>query len=192
MTGIARDNRMQVRRCLLVFAAACLAACSGGGGSGGGSNGGGTTSPPPPTTPPTGNVLPGPRPVVEVQYLSAVAEVRPEDFVTQLRLARAAHRAHRQSRAAGAFARAATAFASQGAGEDPEVEAIRVRAARAEELAGNLELGPETSHFRAEERTVGTKLKRMGRRLSSAVRGQPAPAPDPLSGPAPASEVHEA
>jgi len=58
------------------------------------------------------------------------------------------------------------------------------------ELADSLELGPETSHFRAEERTVGTKLKRMGRRLSSAVRGPETPASDPLS--APAGEVNEA
>ncbi|MEX1365526.1 MAG: hypothetical protein AB1Z98_20530, partial [Nannocystaceae bacterium] len=39
-----------------------------------------------------------PKPVVAIQYLGAVAEARPEDYVTQLRLARACRQAGRPSR----------------------------------------------------------------------------------------------
>lgn len=80
-----------------------------------------------------------PRPVVALQYLSAVAEVRPDDFVTQLRLARAARSANRPSRAAGAYLRAVDHLRSQGSKDARELFALSFRAARAEEAAGNLD-----------------------------------------------------
>ncbi len=39
------------------------------------------------------------------------------------------------------------------------------------EIADSLELGPETSHFQAQNRTLGSTLKRMGRRLNEALQG---------------------
>ena len=39
------------------------------------------------------------------------------------------------------------------------------------ETADALELGPETSRFRAQQRTLGSTLKRVGRRLSVALQG---------------------
>lgn len=39
------------------------------------------------------------------------------------------------------------------------------------ELADTLELGPETSHFQASERTLGSSFKRIGRRLGAALPG---------------------
>ena len=58
------------------LACASLAACGGGGGNN--TNGGGT-SPAPPAAPPTGNFIPGPRPVAEAQSFVAYesGQVRP-------------------------------------------------------------------------------------------------------------------
>ncbi len=80
-----------------------------------------------------------PKPVVAIQYLGAVAEARPEDYVTQLRLARSCRQAARPSREAGALHAAADVFATQVAAGDPHLLALRFRAARAEEAAGNLD-----------------------------------------------------
>ncbi|MCA9651765.1 MAG: tetratricopeptide repeat protein [Myxococcales bacterium] len=80
-----------------------------------------------------------PKPVVAIQYLGAVAEARPEDYVTQLRLARACRQAGRPSREAGALQAAANVFGKQLPPEDPHLLALRYRAARAEEAAGNLD-----------------------------------------------------
>lgn len=80
-----------------------------------------------------------PKPVVAIQYLGAVAEARPEDYVTQLRLARSCRAAGRPSREAGALRAAADSFEKQLAVEDPSLLALRYRAARAEEAAGNLD-----------------------------------------------------
>jgi tetratricopeptide (TPR) repeat protein len=80
-----------------------------------------------------------PRPVVAIQYLGAVAEARPEDYVTQLRLAQACHEAGRPSRQAGALTAAADRFAEEVPPDDRMVLALRYRAARAEEAAGNLD-----------------------------------------------------
>ena len=44
------------------------------------------------------------------------------------------------------------------------------------ETAGPLELGPETSHFQAQNRTLGSTLKRVGRRFNEALRGPSPPA----------------
>ncbi|MCH9681319.1 MAG: hypothetical protein K0V04_07795, partial [Deltaproteobacteria bacterium] len=80
-----------------------------------------------------------PKPVVAIQYLGAVAEARPEDYVTQLRLARACRQAGRPSREAGALRAATEAFAQQLDPDDPHLLALRYRAARAEEAAGNFD-----------------------------------------------------
>ncbi|MBW2280378.1 MAG: YfhL family 4Fe-4S dicluster ferredoxin [Deltaproteobacteria bacterium] len=37
--------------------------------------------------------------------------------------------------------------------------------------AGALVLGPETSHFQADDRTLGSALKRVGRRINQALQG---------------------
>lgn len=103
-----------------------------------------------------------PKAVVAIQYLGAVAEARPEDFVTQLRLARAAFRARRPSRAAGALTAAADQFAEQLDPADPELLAYRYRAARAEEAAGNLDLA-DAGYAKVLDRHPGHALARRGR-----------------------------
>ena len=59
---------------------------------------------------------------------------------------------------------------------DPDnVETEAVLFARAKKRHGNgLELGPETSHFRAANRTLGTSIKHLGRRINDVLQG-----PDP-------------
>ena len=54
-----------------------------------------------------------------------------------------------------------------------EIEAALFERARKlhPETADTLELGPETSHFQAENRTLGSTLKRAGRRLNEALQG---------------------
>jgi hypothetical protein len=42
------------------------------------------------------------------------------------------------------------------------------------ETADSRELGPESSHFQAHNRTLGTTLKRVGRRLSDVLQGSSA------------------
>jgi tetratricopeptide (TPR) repeat protein len=103
-----------------------------------------------------------PKAVVAIQYLGAVAEARPEDFVTQLRLARASFRARRPSRAAGALAAAAEQFAEQLAADDPELLAYHYRAARAEEAAGNLDRA-DAGFAKILDRSPGHALARRGR-----------------------------
>ncbi|HLT39252.1 MAG TPA: hypothetical protein VK034_23370, partial [Enhygromyxa sp.] len=103
-----------------------------------------------------------PKAVVAIQYLGAVAEARPEDFVTQLRLARASFRARRPSRAAGALAAAAEQFAEQLAADDPELLAYHYRAARAEEAAGNLDRA-DAGYAKILDRDPGHALARRGR-----------------------------
>jgi ferredoxin len=53
-----------------------------------------------------------------------------------------------------------------------ETEAALFERARKQnpETADSLELGPETSHFQAENRTLGSALKRAGRRLNVVFR----------------------
>jgi tetratricopeptide (TPR) repeat protein len=85
-----------------------------------------------------------PKPVVAIQYLGAVAEARPEDYVTQLRLGRSCRQAGRPSREAGALLAAADAFAAQLPAADPHLLALRYRAARADEAAGNLDQADAT------------------------------------------------
>lgn len=110
-----------------------------------------------------------PKAVVAIQYLGAVAEARPDDFVTQLRLARAALRARRPSRAAGALEAAAASFAAQLPANDPALLAYGYRAARAEEAAGNLDkadagyaklLDADPSHPLARRGRLRVKRKR--------------------------------
>ncbi|NVB42217.1 hypothetical protein G6O69_30620 [Pseudenhygromyxa sp. WMMC2535] len=103
-----------------------------------------------------------PKAVVAIQYLGAVAEARPEDFVTQLRLARAAFRARRPSRAAGALEAAAERFAEQTREDDPSLLAHLFRAARAEEAAGNLD-SADAGYARILDRAPGHALARRGR-----------------------------
>jgi hypothetical protein len=80
-----------------------------------------------------------PKPVVAIQYLGAVAEARPDDYVIQLRLARAAGQAARPSRQAGALHDAIACFEQGTAPGDAGLTMLRYRAARAEEAAGNLD-----------------------------------------------------
>ncbi len=80
-----------------------------------------------------------PKAVVAIQYLGAVAEAHPEDFVTQIRLARACRQARRPGRESGAVSAAAAALTDQLPATDPDLLAMRYRAARAEEAAGNLD-----------------------------------------------------
>lgn len=103
-----------------------------------------------------------PKAVVAIQYLGAVAEARPEDFVTQLRLARASFRARRPSRAAGALAAAADRFAEQLAADDAGLLAYRYRAARAEETAGNLDKA-DAGYAKILDRSPGHVLAQRGR-----------------------------
>lgn len=81
------------------------------------------------------------RPVVALQYLSNAVDADPNDHITQVRLARASARAGRPSRQAGALTAAADRYAEQvdAPAEDPAIIALRYRAARAEEAAGNLD-----------------------------------------------------
>ena len=53
-----------------------------------------------------------------------------------------------------------------------ETEAVLFERARKlrGETADTLELGPETSHFQAQNRSLGSSFKRVGRRLSEALR----------------------
>jgi NAD-dependent dihydropyrimidine dehydrogenase PreA subunit len=43
-------------------------------------------------------------------------------------------------------------------------------------MTDTLELGPETSHFQAQNRTLSSAIKRVGRRLNDAFRGSSPPA----------------
>ncbi len=54
-----------------------------------------------------------------------------------------------------------------------ETEAVLFERARKlyPRTADTLELGPETSHFQAQNRTLGSTLKRMGRRLNEVLQG---------------------
>jgi len=104
-----------------------------------------------------------PRPVVALQYLGAVAEARPEDFVTQLRLARAARAARRPSREAGALTAASAAFGDQVPADDPHQLALCYRAARAEETAGNLDRADD-GYARVLDVDPSHALARKGRR----------------------------
>ena len=72
---------------------------------------------------------------------------------------------------------------------DPnQIETEAVLFERAKKLnptrAHKLELGPETSHFQAQNRTLGSKLRRMGDWIKGAFEESDAPAKDP----APASD----
>ena len=84
-----------------------------------------------------------PKPVVAIQYLGAVAEARPDDYVTQIRLARACRQAGRASREAGALQAAASVYRNEAEGDpeasDEALTTLRYRAARADEAAGNLD-----------------------------------------------------
>ncbi len=103
-----------------------------------------------------------PRPVVAIQYLGAVAEARPEDYVVQLRLARACGQAGRASRQAGALGAALSCFEGQANPEEPGVVTLRYRAARAEEAAGNLDAADQ-GYARILDVAPGHVLARRGR-----------------------------
>ncbi len=103
-----------------------------------------------------------PKPVVAIQYLGTVAEARPEDYVTQLRLARACRQAGRPSRQAGALAAAAEAFAGQLADDDEHLLGLVFRAARAEEAAGNLDRADQ-AYAKILDKVPGHVLAHRGR-----------------------------
>jgi tetratricopeptide (TPR) repeat protein len=116
-----------------------------------------------------------PRAVVAIQYLGAVAEARPDDFVTQLRLGRAARAARRPSREAGALASAAGELARRGDTTDPTLLAMLFQAARAEEAAGNLDSADE-GYARILDVEPGHLLARRGRMRVKARKQQAATA----------------
>ncbi len=103
-----------------------------------------------------------PRAVVAVQYLGAVAEARPDDFMTQLRLARAARAAGRPSREAGALAAALPQLCQNLASDHPLALATRFQVARAEEIAGNLDRA-DASYAAVLDAQPGHALARRGR-----------------------------
>lgn len=106
-----------------------------------------------------------PSPVVALQYLGPLVEAKPDDVLAQLRLARASQKADRPSRQAGALAAAAEAAAT----DDDEsasaaVEsALRYRAARAEEAAGNLDEADQ-AYARVLDENPGEVLAQRGRK----------------------------
>jgi tetratricopeptide (TPR) repeat protein len=104
-----------------------------------------------------------PKPVVAIQYLGAVAEARPEDYVSQLRLAQACHRAARPSRQAGALAAAADRFAEQVEADDAALSGLRYLAGRAEESAGNLDAA-DRAYGQILEHRPDDALAKQGRR----------------------------
>jgi len=103
-----------------------------------------------------------PKPVVAIQYLGAVAEARPDDYVIQLRLARACGQAARSSRQAGALSAALERFEAGTRADDPGLLMLRYRAARAEEAAGNLDAA-DAGYSRILDADVGNVLGRRGR-----------------------------
>jgi tetratricopeptide (TPR) repeat protein len=103
-----------------------------------------------------------PKAVVAIQYLGAVAEARSDDFVTQLRLARAARSARRPSREAGALNASADQFESTGNESEPVLLAIRFQASRAEEAAGNLDAA-DAGYAKILDQDPGHALARNGR-----------------------------
>ena len=103
-----------------------------------------------------------PKPVVAIQYLGAVAEARPDDYVIQLRLARACGQAARSSRQAGALSSALLCFEGGIATDDAGLLMLRYRAARAEEAAGNLDAA-DTGYTRILDADPGSVLGRRGR-----------------------------
>ncbi len=102
-----------------------------------------------------------PRPVAAIQYLGTVAEARPEDLTTQIRLARAARAARRSSREAGALAAASDVVSASGAATNDGLE-LRYRAGRAEESAGNLDRADE-AYASVLDVDPGHSLARRGR-----------------------------
>jgi len=81
-----------------------------------------------------------PKPEVAVEYLSAVAKARPDDFVTQLRLSRAAQEAGHFGIQANTLSHAARLFGRQSDPRDPNVVALAYIAARAHEAAGEFDM----------------------------------------------------
>lgn len=110
-----------------------------------------------------------PSPIVALQYLGPLVDADPTDVLAQLRLARASQKAARPSRQAGALAAAAEAAA---AGDDDDGEAssaaavesaLRYRAARAEEAAGNLDEADQ-AYARVLDDHPGEVLAQRGRK----------------------------
>jgi len=103
-----------------------------------------------------------PKPVVAIQYLGAVAEARPDDYIIQLRLARACGQAARSSRQAGALTTALGRFDDGAPANDAGLAMLRYRAARAEEAAGNLDAA-DAGYTRILDLDPGDVLARRGR-----------------------------
>ncbi len=108
-----------------------------------------------------------PSPVVALQYLGPLVEANPRDVLAQLRLARASQKAARPSRQAGALAAAAEAAMSEtddeGSSSAAAQSALRYRAARAEEAAGNLEEADQ-AYARILDDNPGEVLAQRGRK----------------------------
>lgn len=56
---------------------------------------------------------------------------------------------------------------------NPETEAVLFERARKDNP--HLELGPETSHYQAKRRSLGSTLRRLGRQISDALQGPNVP-----------------
>ena len=133
-----------------------------------------------------------PRTDVAIQYLTAVAGARPEDYVTQLRLARSCRLARLPAGEAHALLSAIEQLGEGAESTDPHLLALRYRAARAEESAGDMEqadrsysriLDVDPSHIlarrgrvRIKERRHQAELFRRAEELEDAARTAATPA----------------
>ncbi len=124
-----------------------------------------------------------PSPIVELQYLGPLVEVDRTDALAQFRLARASHNAARPSRQAGALDGAAEALSAQldAAQDDGSGEAVRAalryRAGRARESAGNLDEADQ-AYARILDDNPGHVLSQRGRKRIAARKRQLADARD--------------
>jgi len=119
-----------------------------------------------------------PSPVVALQYLGPLVESDPHDVVSQMRLARASLDAARPSRQAGALSGAAESLASrESAPSGVVLSALRYRAARAEEAAGNLDEADQ-AYARVLDDDPGHVLAQRGRKRITARKRELAEARD--------------
>src|SRR5690606_38913361 len=113
-----------------------------------------------------------PQPEVALEYLEAVAQARPEDFVTQLRLARAAREASQWNAEASAMTQVVEQFRHHGDPSDPSVLALAFLGARASEAAGDLDTADER-YAAVLAQDPGHVLARRGRARIARLREQP-------------------
>lgn len=113
-----------------------------------------------------------PQPELALEYLGAVVAARPEDFVTQLRLARAAREAGQWGREAEALTHAVEQFVRQGPAQDESVQTLVFLAARSLEVAGDLEAA-DARYAELLALAPGHVLATRGRHRIARLREQP-------------------